>query len=67
MKGIYSKYFDRTIEIEKYMFEIGDLMNVYKVINKYEDIQDFDLERCDEVVKSFGLDKMRDVYFHQSR
>jgi hypothetical protein len=49
------------------MFEIGDLMNVYKVINKYEDIQDFDLERCDEVVKSFGLDKMRDVYFHQSR
>jgi hypothetical protein len=67
VKGIYSKYFDRTIEIEKYMFEIGDLMNVYKVINKYEDIQDFDLERCDEVVKSFGLDKMRDVYFHQSR
>lgn len=67
VKGIYSQYFDRTIDIEKYMFEIVDLMNVYKVINKYEDIPDFDLQRCDEVVKNFGLDKMRDIYFYQSR
>jgi len=36
-------------------------------VNKIEEIDDFDLERCDEVVRNFGLDKMRDVYFHQSR
>lgn len=66
-KGIKDQYFDRTIEIEKYDFEINNLMTVYKVIKKYEDINDYDIEKCDEVVRNFGLDKMRDIYFHQSR
>ena len=64
MKGIKDQYFDRTIEIERYEFEINNLMTVYKVINKYDDINDYDIERCDEVVRNFGLDKMRDIYFH---
>lgn len=42
-------------------------MNVYKVINKANDIKDFDLDRCDHVIRKFGLDKMRDIYFHHSR
>ena len=67
IEGVVEKYFKRTIELDKYEFDIEDLVNVYKCINNVEDIDDFDLERCDEVVRNFGLDKMRDVYFHNSR
>lgn len=65
--GIISKVFRRTIDIEKYEFELPDLVNVYKLMNNVEDITNFDLARCDEVVRNFGLDKMRDVYFYESR
>ena len=43
-------------------------MNVYKMMNKDKDgIKDFDLDKCDHVVRKFGLDKNRAAYFHTSR
>ena len=42
------------------------MTNVYKVIHGVE-IEDFNIELCDEVIRNFGLDKMRDIYFHNSR
>lgn len=67
IEGIVTKYFNRTIDLEKYEVEIEDLVNVYKIINRAEELDDLALERCDELVRNFGLDKMRDVYFHYSR
>lgn len=66
-QDVINESFAKTIEIEKYKFELNDLINIYKLVNKIDDLFEFDLDKCDAVVKKFGLDKMRDIYFHESR
>jgi len=62
-----TKYFRRVINIDNFEIQIDDLASVFSILNKDKKDGDFDIVNCDGVVREFGLDKMRDVYFHQSR
>lgn len=54
------------IDIEEYAFELEDLKKIYQILYN-RDVPDLDLNKTDRIVKDFGLDKCRDVYFHNSR
>lgn len=61
---------DEYIDVDEFNFDLEDLKQVYYIMNELEDasqIQNLDLYRCDQVVKNFGLDKERDLYFYWSR
>ena len=65
-RDIIQSSFNRVIDIEHFEFDLQSLIDVYHIVNGMN-VENLKIVDTDYVIKKFGLDKMRDIYFHRSR